>query len=129
MKKSVFWFALIAIAIVTTSLTIIMQQNPGLSFVMAGVDHDLSEGIKISELSTLKGRTKDDVVKIDSMEITLARGNRALGTDKIAGGTYNLSPFKRDARSGDRIVIEVIFVNADDSNEPIPNAIYVVPLN
>lgn len=72
--------------------------------------------------------------KVSKWEVTLARGNRAIGgTKKLTSESVNLNDFAQSARDGDRLVIEVREVvrkNYQNNIErvPVKDIIYTYPI-
>jgi len=74
---------------------------------IAGVEHEIIGGLKPSEFSKLTIESKDESIKIESFEITLARGNRSVSVSNIQSNNFDLRDFIGKARSGDVIVIQI----------------------
>ncbi len=64
-------------------------------------------GIKPSDFTEMTVESLDENLTIESLQITLARGNRAVSISDVNGNNFSLRKLAGDARSGDRLVIEV----------------------
>ena len=86
-------------------------------------------GILPTELNEMTVTSNDISIKIEQLEITLARGNRAVKITETKGNTFNLRKFSEVIRSGDRFVIEVKTLKSQSENENPQNAIITIPVN
>jgi len=96
---------------------------------IAGVDHELSAGLKISEFGKMTVVSLKEGVEIASLEITLARGARAISKSAVEGNTFELSQLKANARSGDMIVVDIKSKYSDDKLPSPDNSIIVFKVN
>ncbi len=64
-------------------------------------------GIKPSDFTEMTVESLDENLTIESLQITLARGNRAVSISDVNGNKFSLRKLACNARSGDRLVIEV----------------------
>jgi len=121
-----------ALFILTVSLALSsfnQVEYPNIKISIAGVDHELSEGLKISEFGKMTVVSHNEGVEISSLEITLARGARAVSIDAVEANTFELSKLKANARSGDRIVVDIKSKNSDDTLPSPDNSIIVFKVN
>ncbi len=78
---------------------------------------------------------KDARYRVTGYVITLARGKRAIGSEKVTSDNVNLSALAQKARPGDRYVIELKQVmrrNFRNKTEEVPGMsaeIYTIPIN
>lgn len=108
MKKSSFLLLTILLVVFPASAFIQPSfDGPNFKYSIKGVNHDLKDGSKISEFNELRIETGDKDLVIESFQITLARGNRAIEVTDVNGSIFDLRKYIRKARSGDRIVIEI----------------------
>lgn len=117
MKKSSLLLAYSLLILFLSSFTIHPLEDSKVKISIKGVDHAIKDGLKPSEFGELKIESTSQDMKIESMEITLARGNRAVEVSQVIGNSFNLRRYVNRARSGDRIVIEVKKMNSED--EPL----------
>lgn len=112
MKASGLLFSFVlTFALFTSSFTILPNEDFEIQFLIKGVDHELKEGLKPSELSELTIVYSNQEIKVEAFQVTLARGNRAIEISDVMGNKFNLRKFSDSARSGDRIVVEVKKLN------------------
>ena len=128
MKKSSFIFALF-IALFVSSFTLFPTENPNFKILVKGVDHDLKEGLKTSEFAKMTIESNDENVKVESFDITLARGNRAISISTIESNTFDLGQYRGQARSGDRIVIEIKKLKFKTEPLDTPKAVIAIRVN
>lgn len=108
MKASGLLFSFVFIFILfTSSFTILPIVDFEIKFLIKGVDYELKEGLKPSELNELTIESSNQEIKVEAFQVTLARGNRAVEISDVVGNKFNLRKFSSDARSGDRIVVEI----------------------
>ncbi len=97
---------------------------------VSGVDHDyLNDGLKPSEFAELKIESKYDSIVIDSFQITLARGNRAIDISTVKSNKFNLRKYISYARSGDRIVIEIKKSNENNGSSLPSISVITIKVN
>lgn len=78
---------------------------------------------------------KDARYRVSRYVVTLARGKRAVMSDKVNGPDYNLTSMMQKAKPGDRIVVELKEVermNFKNRTENVPgmgDVIFTIPLN
>ena len=121
---NIFFVALLASAFVLTSF-----DGPEIKYLIKGVSHDLRKGLEHSEFAELRIETEDKDLKVESFQITLARGNRVKETTYVQGNTFDLRKYNHKVRSGDRLVIEVkVLKNHSESMKP-QSSIVTIPIN
>lgn len=113
MRKLPFLLAAFLLIGILSSFTFYPAEKSNYKISVNGINHDLQDGLKPSEFAKMTIEVQDKMLKVESFEITLARGSRAISSSVIEGNTFDLSQYKSDARSGDRIVIEVSSQNTD----------------
>lgn len=113
MRKLPFLLAAFLLIGILSSFTFYPLGKSNYKISVNGINHDLQDGLKPSEFAKMTIEVQDKSLKVESFEITLARGSRAISSSVIEGNTFDLSQYKSDARSGDRIVIEVSSQNTD----------------
>ena len=116
MKKSSLLLAYSFLILFISSFTIYPMEDSKLQITIKGVDHPLQDGLKPSEFAELKVESTIQDIKIESLEITLARGNRAVENSQVKGNSFNLRKYVGRARSGDRIVIEIKKMNSENES-------------
>ncbi|MCK5101485.1 MAG: hypothetical protein KAR17_01680 [Cyclobacteriaceae bacterium] len=89
----------------------------------------LLDGLKPSEFAELIIESKNKNIKIESFEITLARGNRAISISTIESNRYDLRQHRDHARSGDRIVIEIKKLRNKNGSLAPSNTVMVIKVN
>ena len=67
----------------------------------------IQRGIKPSDFTEMTVESLDENLIVESLQITLARGNRAVSISDVNGNNFSLRKLAGVARSGDRLVIEV----------------------
>ncbi len=78
---------------------------------------------------------KDARYKVTGWVVTLARGKRSIGSEKVTSGQVNLSSLAQKARAGDRYVIEVKqvmrrnFKNQTEDVKGVQSNIFTIPIN
>jgi len=108
MKNSFFVSAIfVLLALGFSSFTQLPLEYLELKYSIKGVEHDFEDGLKPSEFAELTIETANQNITITVFQITLARGNRAVAVSNVETNKFNLKKFASQARSGDRIVIEV----------------------
>ena len=75
-----------------------------IKYAIKGVYHNLKEGLTKSEFNELTLTTNQDL-KVETFQITLARGNRPVKVFDVSGSVFNLRKLVGNARKGDYIVI------------------------
>jgi hypothetical protein len=120
MKKLPLLFAIfVLLSVLISSFTLLTSEEPNFKISIKGVDHDLHDGLKPSEFAEMTIESKDENIKIEAFEITLARGNRAIEISQVKSNSFNLHKYTGIARSGDRIVVEVKKIsNKNESLSP-----------
>lgn len=90
------------------SFTYLYAERDEYEISIKGVNRDFfREGLKVMEFAELNIKSKTGKNSVEALEITLARGDRAVDNRKIAGDHFDLRKYSSMARSGDRIVIEI----------------------
>lgn len=108
MKNSHFLFlVLFSLTVFTSSFNFLSIDDLEFKYLIKGVTHELNEGLKPSEFDKLTIELTNHEIKIEAFQITLSRGNRAVNISDVKSNTFNLRKFYGEARSGDRIVIEI----------------------
>ena len=93
-------------------------------------DRELKKvGIKPVDFADLKISPTDESIQVETIKITLARGNRAIEISTVNSNHFNLGKYKGVARAGDRIVIEVRMLNKSNELLDLSNAIIVMTVN
>ena len=94
--------------LVLLSHNYLYAEHGGYKITIKGVNRDFFKGgLKVMEFAELDIKSKTGKNEVDTFEITLARGSRAVDNRKISGDHFNLRKYSGIARSGDRIVIEI----------------------
>lgn len=108
---------LVVLALSTLSFVNAPKDQSKYKITIKGVHRDfLSTGLKSSEFGNLKIESNDTNVKIESFQVTLARGNRAVDVTEVEGSSCDLKKFVNLARPGDRMVLEVISLKGADAS-------------
>lgn len=108
MKGSGLLFSFIFILVLFCSSFInLLDEDFEIKYVIKGISHELTDGLKPSEFGELTISSSNKEIKVEAFQITLARGNRAVKITDVNGDKFNLRKFSGTARSGDRFVIEV----------------------
>ena len=108
MKASGLLFSFLFILVLfCSSFAILPGEDFEIKYLIKGVNHELTYGLKPSELGELTISSSNKEIKVEVFQITLARGNRAVKITDVNGDKFNLREYYGTARSGDRIVIEV----------------------
>ena len=108
MKASGLLFSFLFILVLfCSSFAILPGEDFEIKYLIKGVSHELTDGIKPSEFGELTISSSNKEIKVEAFQITLARGNRAVEITDVNGDKFNLRKYYGTARSGDRIVIEV----------------------
>ena len=128
MKKSPFIFALFIFLCVGLFSFHPMEKSP-FTISIKGLHHSLNEGLKTNEFAKMTIESNDENVKVKSFEITLARGSRAISIQTIDGNSFDLGKYRGQARSGDRIVIDIKKVKF--KNDPLDTlkAVFAIKVN
>lgn len=114
------------LSFIICSFTFLPQEYFSYQISISGVDHDFTQvGLKTSELAEMTIKSNDENSKIVSFEITLARGSRAISVTNVKGNKFPLQKLKGQARSGDRLVIEL---KVSNDKEPDSSATQVIAL-
>lgn len=130
MKKSPFTFIIfVLLSVLVSSFTPLPTEEPNFKISIKGVNHDLHDGLKPSEFAEMTIESKDETIKIEAFEITLARGNRAISISTIESNTFNLRQFMSQARSGDRIVIEIKKLKSKKESLATANSVITIRVN
>ena len=130
MKKSPFTFTIfVLLSVLVSSFTPLPTEEPNFKISIKGVNHDLHDGLKPSEFAEMTIESKDETIKIEAFEITLARGNRAISISTIESNTFNLRQFMSQARSGDRIVIEIKKLKSKKESLATANSVITIRVN
>lgn len=130
MKKSPFTFTIfVLLSVLVSSFTPLPTEEPNFKISIKGVNHDLHDGLKPSEFAEMTIESKDETIKIEAFEITLARGNRAISISTIESNTFNLRQFMSQARSGDRIVIEIKKLKSKTESLATANSVITIRVN
>ena len=130
MTKSLFFHLnILLVALVSSAFVQFSLDGLQFKYSIKGVSHDLTDGLEPSEFAELSIKTEDKKLKVESFQITLARGNRAIETTYVKGNTINLSKYVRKVRSGDRLVIEVKVLKNDSESMKPPSSIVTIPIN
>ena len=122
--------------------------KPELVLIAGGKKLNLKQGVDASQMPrslSLKAVADKDFAamlpkearyRTAAWEVTLARGKRPIGsTKKVSGDDVNITDFAREAKPGDRLVIEVKAVqrrNFQNDTENVPGMageIFTVPIN
>lgn len=128
MKKLTFIFSFFIVLFVS-SFTLFPTESPNFKILIKGVGHDLKEGLKTSEFAKMTIESNDENVKVETFEITLARGNRAISIQTIDGNSFDLGKYKGQARSGDRIVIDIKKLKFKNDPLDTPKAVFAIKVN
>jgi hypothetical protein len=128
MKKLPFIFAFF-IFLSVSSFSFRAEEKPEFTISIKGLNHDLQEGLKTNEFAKMRIESNDENVKVESFEITLARGNRAISNLTIDSNTFDLGKYKGQARSGDSIVIEIKKLKFASEPQDRTKAVFVIVVN
>jgi hypothetical protein len=128
MKKLPFIFAFF-IFLSVSSFSFRAEEKPKFTISIKGLNHDLQEGLKTNEFAKMRIESNDENVKVESFEITLARGNRAISNLTIDSNTFDLRKYKGQARSGDRIVIEIKKLKFASEPQDRIKAVFAIVVN
>ena len=90
---------------------------------------ELKDGLNPSEFAKMTIESKDENVNMKSFEITLARGARAISIKTYERNIVDLNSLKANARSGDRIVIDIKSTNIKNESTSTANTIFVIKVN
>ena len=85
----------------------------------------LKDGLKPSEFAEMTVEPTSKNIEIEAFEITLARGNRAISISTIEKNRFDLRQYRDQARSGDRIVIEITKLS-NKNGSPTPSKAVIV---
>lgn len=108
MKKSFFFSAIfVLLSLSLPSFSQLPIEYLEFKYSIKGVERDFEDGLKPSEFAELTIETANQNITITAFQITLARGNRAVEISNVESNKFNLKKFADQARTGDRIVIEV----------------------
>lgn len=129
MEKTRFLLVLFVLTLVVSSFTIFFVEEPNFKISIAGVNHELKDGLNPSEFAKMTIESKDENVNVKSFEITLARGARAISIKTYEGNTVDLNQLKTNARPGDRIVIDIKSTNMENESTSPTNTIFVIKVN
>ena len=105
-----------------------MEKSP-FTISIKGLDHNLNEGLKNNEFAKMTIESNDENVKVESFEITLARGSRAISIQTIDGNSFDLGKYRGQARSGDRIVIDIKKFKFKNDPLDTQKAVYTIVVN
>ena len=129
MEKTRFLLVLFVLTLVVSSFTIFFVEERNFKISIAGVNHELKDGLNPSEFAKMTIESKDENVNVKSFEITLARGSRAISIKTYEGNTVDLNQLKTNARPGDRIVIDIKSTNMENESTSPTNTIFVIKVN
>jgi len=129
MEKPRFLLTLFALAVSLSSVTLFPIEDLHFKISIKGVTHDLNEGLKPSEFAKLTIESVDESIEVSSIEITLARGNRAVTILTINSDSFDLRAFKANAQPGDRIVVQIIKVSDTEDLLLPDNTIFIIKVN
>ncbi len=129
MEKTRFLLVLFVLTLVVSSFTIFFVEERNFKISIAGVNHELKDGLNPSEFAKMTIESKDENVNVKSFEITLARGARAISIKTYEGNTVDLNQLKTNARPGDRIVIDIKSTNMENESTSPTNTIFVIKVN
>ena len=129
MEKSHLLPVSLVLILVFSAFNSLSDQDSGFKISVTNLNHDLNEGLKPSEFAKLTIASIDKAIEVESFEITLARGNRAVSILTIESDTFDLREFQGKARSGDRIVIQIINIS-DNEDLLLPNnSVFTLKVN
>jgi hypothetical protein len=129
MEKTRFLSFILVLAVLSNAFAFLSTDEPGFKISIAGVNHELKDGLNPSEFAKLTIESKDEKINVQSFEITLARGSRAISITKYEGNIVDLNLLKANARSGDRIVIDIKSMSIENESSSPANAIFVIKVN
>ena len=89
----------------------------------------LQDGLTPTEFAELIIESRNKNISIEAFEITLARGNRAISISTIKSNRIDLKQYQDQARSGDRIVIEIKKLSRNTESLASSNAIIAIKVN
>lgn len=75
--------------------------------------------LRRSEFASMEITTNYENFEVGQFDITLARGQRAIISNKVSGNNFDLIKYSKIARDGDRIIIQILEVtpSLDDGSE------------
>ena len=129
MEKRRILRTLFVLAVSLSSFSLFTIEDPKFKISIAGVNHDLNEGLKPSEFAKLTIESADERIEVSSIEITLARGNRAVTILTINSDSFDLREFKEKAQPGDRIVVQIIKVSDTEDLLLPDNTMFIIKVN
>ena len=90
----------------------------------------IKEGLKPIELTTLTIRTNTANVSVAEFRIFHARGKSPINGAVVQGDRFDISQYRKQAKSGDRIVIEVTGVTESGKGKTsLKDKIIQIPIN
>lgn len=110
MKKPVSTFVSATLIIFLTAFTHFSTDIPALQVQIQGLENQniVQEGVYPEDFDILSIQTGDQEVQIQQFEIIHARANRPIQVKSVDGNEFDLHNFEEQAKSGDRIVIEIM---------------------
>ncbi len=129
MEKRRILRRLFVLAVSLSSFSLFTIEDPKFKISIAGVNHDLNGGLKPSEFAELTIESADERIEVSSIEITLARGNRAVTILTINSDSFDLGEFKEKAQPGDRIVVQIIKVSDTEDLLLPDNKMFIIKVN
>jgi len=129
MEKTRHLPVFLVLMFLVSAFAILPFEDPNFKILVKGVTHDLNEGLKPSEFAKITIVSEDKSIEVSSIEITLARGNRAVSILTVKSDSFDLREFKNEARSGDRIVIQIINVSDKEDLLLPDNAVFTIKVN
>jgi len=110
-------------------LTAVPQYPLVFSVNVQGVDNRnvLKDGVEPDELANLTINVDGKSLYVDEFDVIHARGKSPVGSMAVKGNSCNLSSFRKKAKSGDRLVIDIKRV-VDHQQHPIESGQLVVQI-
>lgn len=129
MKTSFFYsLSTLFVAILICSFTIYPFKDFALNIKVEGQESKniFQEGLQPSELALMTIESTDEKISIKEFEVILARGTRPVAIKSVNGNQYDLANFADQAKSGDRIVIEITKFSDADAPEDLAFATFPI---
>ena len=121
--------ALLLFTVFIFSFTPASDETSDIKVSIKGLNHDWRDGLKPSEFAVMMVEAVDKNITIDGLQITLARGNRAVDFSSVKSGSFNLRNYTGNARAGDRIVVEIKKSTDIIDSSSLYNSVIVIKVN
>lgn len=121
--------AFVVFTVFIFSFTPASDETSDVKISIKGLNHDWRDGLKPSEFAEMTIESIDVSIAIDELQITLARGNRAVDFSSVKSGSFNLRNYTGNARAGDRIVVEIKKSTDKIDSSSLYNSVIVIKVN